>query len=90
MQLIPLGDRVIIKEDNQEEKTGLFYIPETYRKNTNQGVVTAIGPGIDGQKINVSVGDRVLFQKNTGQRYELGTEIVTVLDEMDIICIVRE
>lgn len=90
MELIPLADRVIVKEETAEEKIGHFIIPDSYKKNTNQGIVTAVGPGID-KPVNVKVGDRVLFQKNTGAKYELSeNNIITVLDELDLICIIKD
>ncbi|TVR03945.1 MAG: co-chaperone GroES [Spirochaetaceae bacterium] len=65
MKISPLGDRVLLKTEKEEEKTksGLF-IPETAQEKTQTAVVVAIGD--DKDVIKVKVGDKVMYDKYAG------------------------
>mgnify|MGYP003191799505 FL=1 len=67
--LKPLGDRVVIRVLEQEEKTasGIF-LPDTAKEKPSQGEVVAVGPGKvqdDGKRValDVKVGDKIIFSK---------------------------
>ena len=64
----PINDRVVVKPLPAEEKTkGGIIIPDTAKEKPQQGEVIAVGPGKEGVKLNVNVGDRVLYGKYSGQ-----------------------
>ena len=70
--LKPLGDRVVIRVLEQEEKTasGIF-LPDTAKEKPSQGEVVAVGPGKvqdDGKRValDVKVGDKIIFSKYAG------------------------
>ena len=93
MNLKPLGDRVIVKQDEAEETTasGLFLASEAKEKPTT-GVVLAVGTGRitdDGKTIPVPVkeGDRVVYGKYGGTEVEVGGEKVVILRSDDIYAI---
>lgn len=93
MNLKPLGDRVIVKQDEAEETTasGLFLASETKEKPTT-GVVLAVGEGRvtdDGKTIPMPVkeGDRVVYSKYGGTEVEVGGEKVVILRSDDIYAI---
>ena len=71
-KLKPLHDRVIVKRDEQDEKTpGGIIVPDTAQKQLTRGTVIAVGPGkvLDNGKFretNVKTGDHVLFGKYSG------------------------
>ena len=93
MNLKPLGDRVIVKQDEAEETTasGLFLASEVKEKPTT-GVVLAVGEGRttdDGTVIPVPVkeGDRVVYSKFGGTEVEVGGEKVVILRSDDLYAV---
>jgi len=91
-KLIPLSDKLVLKPIVQEEvlSSGIV-IPDTAKEKPNQGEVVAAGPGRrddDGKVIpmEISVGDRVLYAKYTGQEIKVENEEYIVLKETDILC----
>ena len=93
--LVPLNDKLVIRPVVQEEvlASGIV-IPDTAKERPQQGEVIAVGPGrIDdkGDRIamGISVGDRILFQKYTGQEIKIENEELIVLKEADILCKVQ-
>ena len=64
MKVKPLGDRVLVKVELEEEKTtGGIYIPQTAQEKTQRGVVLAIG---DSEDIKVKVNDVIIYDKYAG------------------------
>ena len=93
MNLKPLGDRVINKQDDAEQTTasGLYIAQETKEKPSS-GVVLAVGEGKvsdAGERLPmpVAVGDRVVYGKFAGQEIENEGEKVVILRADDIIAI---
>ena len=91
-KLIPLSDKLVLRPVVQEEvlSSGIV-IPDTAREKPNQGEVIAVGPGRrddDGKIIpmEISVGDRVLYAKYTGQEIKVENEEYIVLKETDLLC----
>jgi chaperonin GroES len=72
-QVVPLGDRVVVKQTRQDEvRASGLVIPDTAREKPQLGVVIAVGPGRlddNGKRvaIDLRVGDRVLYAKYSGQ-----------------------
>ncbi len=95
MNLKPLGDRVIVKPADAEEKTqsGLF-IPDTAKEKPQRGEVVAVGDGKlkdDGTRvaIDVKAGDTVIFSKYGGSEVKIDGVEYKILDaERDIIAVV--
>ena len=94
MKLHPLGDRVVVKpkEDLEVRKSGLV-IPDTAKEKPQEGLILAIGPGRldeDGERIkmDVKVGDKVLYAKYAGTEVKLEGEEYMILKETDILAIV--
>jgi chaperonin GroES len=92
----PLGDRVVVKPAEREEKTqsGII-LPDTVSKERPQeGNILAVGEGRrdDSGKLipmNVSVGDRVLFAKYSGTEFKLDEVDYLILAEKDILGIIQ-
>ena len=91
-KLIPLGDRLVIQPVEQEEvlASGIV-IPDTAKEKPQQGKVLAAGPGRlddNGKRIamEVSVGDRILYGKYSGQEIKLDQDEYIVLSEKDVLC----
>jgi len=92
----PLQDRVILKRVKEEEKTkGGIIIPDTAKEKPIEGEVIAIGSGKvleDGtvRKLDVKVGDRVLFGKYSGTEVKLDGEEHLIVREDDILGIIQK
>jgi len=89
----PLGDKVVVKVSEEEEKTaGGIILPDTARKKPQEGEVLAIGPGklLDDGKLapmNVKVGDIVIFAKYGGTEITVDDEELVILDEDSIYAV---
>jgi len=95
MQLKPLGARVVIEPNEQEEITaGGIVLPETAKEKPQKGTVLAVGPGDrddSGKRIpmDVGVGDIVLFAKYSGTEIKLDGKKLLILRESDLLAIVE-
>lgn len=93
MTLKPLGDRVVVKAIEEEEKTaGGIVLPDTAKEKPQKGEVIAVGSGKlldNGERValEVKVGDKVIFAKYGGTEVKVnGTEYL-ILRESDILAI---
>lgn len=92
--LKPLGDRVVIRVLEQEEKTasGIF-LPDTAKEKPSQGEVVAVGPGKlqdDGKRValDVKVGDKIIFSKYAGTEVKFEGIKYLIVSERDILAII--
>lgn len=92
--LKPLGDRVVIRVLEQEEKTasGIF-LPDTAKEKPSQGEVVAVGPGKlqdDGKRVtlDVKVGDKIIFSKYAGTEVKFEGTKYLIVSERDILAII--
>ena len=96
MKLQPLGDRVVVKaNDDLDQRTpsGLV-IPDTAKEKPQIGEVIAVGPGAvgeDGERLPMDVkeGDNVLYSKFAGTEVKLSGEEYLVLSARDLLAIVN-
>lgn len=94
MKLVPLGDRVVLKQETAEEttKSGIVLAGQTKEK-PQQAEVVAVGPGgiVDGKEVAmlVSVGDKVIYSKYAGTEVELDGEEYLVVKQNDILAIIK-
>lgn len=95
MKLVPLGDKVVLKQFEAEEttKSGIV-LPGNAQEKPQQAEVIAVGPGgnVDGKEVEmqVSVGDTVIYQKYAGTDVKLGDEEYIIVKQSDIIALVAE
>ncbi len=83
----PLGDRVVVKTVEAEQKTASgIIIPGTAKEKPQQGEVIATGNGIT--ENSIKTGDMVLYAKYAGTEVELNGEKYLILNEADILAIV--
>ena len=91
--LKPLGDRVVIRVLEQEEKTvGGIYLPDTAKEKPCEGEIIAAGPGKlqeDGSRVALAVkaGDKVIFSKYAGTEVKYEGEKYLIVSERDILAI---
>ena len=95
MKLVPLGDRVVLKQLVAEEttKSGIV-LPGQNKEKPQQAEVVAVGPGgmIDGKevKMEVKIGDQVIYSKYAGTEVKLEEEEFIVVKQNDILAIISE
>jgi chaperonin GroES len=94
MQLKPLGDRVVIKQLEAEEttKSGIV-LPNQAKEKPQQAEIVAVGPGgiVDGKevKMEVKVGDRVIYSKYAGTEVKMDGEEYIIVRQNDILAVVE-
>lgn len=94
MNIKPLGDRVVIKKLEAEEKTKSgIVLPTQAKEQPQMAEVVAVGPGgvVDGKevKMEVKVGDRVIFSKYAGTEIKYDGVEYTILEQRNILAIVE-
>ena len=94
MALKPIGDRVVIEllDQEEEEKVGSIYVPDTAKEKPQQGKIVAVGQGRrDGKDLipmTVKTGDKDLFSKYGGTEVKHGGKDYLILSESDILAII--
>lgn len=95
MKLIPLGDRIVLKQLVAEEttKSGIV-LPGQNKEKPQQAEVVAVGPGgmVDGKevKMEVKVGDQVIYSKYAGTEVKLDEEEYIIVKQNDVLAIVSK
>jgi chaperonin GroES len=96
MAFRPLGDRVLIKRVEEEEKTkGGIIIPDTAKEKPQEGKVIAVGPGARDdngkvQPLDVKAGDLILFGKWSGTEVKIDGDDLLIMKESDILGVVEK
>ena len=91
MDLQPLGDRIIVEVLDEEATTASgIVLPDTAQEKPQRGKVLAVGPGPrdeDGEyiKMDLAVGDEVIFSKYGGTEIKVGADDVLILRESDVL-----
>ncbi|NLA85319.1 MAG: co-chaperone GroES [Clostridiales bacterium] len=94
MRIKPLADRVVIKALESEEttKSGIV-LPGSAKEKPQMAEVLAVGPGgmVDGKevKMEVKVGDKVIYSKYAGTEVKLDDEEYIIVRQNDILAIVE-
>ena len=90
----PLHDRVVVRRIAAEDKTkGGIIIPDTAKEKPQEGEVVAVGPGGRDEtgkliKMDLKVGDRILFGKWSGTEVKLDGEELLIMKESDIMGVI--
>ncbi|MBQ3585177.1 MAG: co-chaperone GroES [Synergistaceae bacterium] len=96
MKLKPLGDRIVVKVLEREEKTkGGLFLPDTAKEKPTEGEVLAVGTGKildNGQKqpVEVKVGDRIIFSKYAGTEVKVDGGDLVIFSERDVLAIIEK
>lgn len=94
MKIRPLGERVVIRKLEAEEKTKSgIVLPGQAQEKPQYAEVVAVGPGgmIDGKEIvmEVKVGDKVIFPKYAGTEVKVDNEEFTIIEQSKLLGIVE-
>ena len=94
MKLVPLGDRVVLKQLVAEEttKSGIV-LPGQSKEKPQQAEVIAVGPGgvVEGKevKMEVKVGDQVIYSKYAGTEVKLEEDEYIIVKQNDILAVIQ-
>ena len=94
MKMKPLGDRIVLKQVETEEKTksGII-LPDSSKEKSQEALVVAVGPGkaVDGKltPMQVKEGDKVIYSEYAGTEVELDDKKYIIVGQDDIIAIVE-
>ncbi len=94
MNLKPLGDRVVLKPVDKEERTKSgIVIPDTAKEKPQEGIVEAVGTGRlldNGTKVpmELKVGDKVLYAKYAGNEFKVDDIEYLIVSEKDVLAVV--
>ena len=94
MTLVPLGDRIVLKQLEAEEttKSGIV-LPGQAQEKPQQAEVIAVGPGgmVDGKevKMEVAVGDKVIYSKYAGTEVKMDDTQYIIVKQSDVLAIVK-
>ena len=95
LKVVPLGDKVLVKRLEAEEKTaGGIVLPDTAKEKPQEGEIIALGDGkvLDSgerSKFQVKVGDKVLFNSYAGTEIKIEGEEYLIMAEEDILAILE-
>ena len=95
MRLVPLGDKIVLKQVEAEEttKSGIV-LPGQAKEKPQEAEVIAVGPGgvIEGKEVTMQVkaGDKVIYSKYAGTKVELDGVEYIVVKQSDILAIVED
>ena len=94
MKLVPLFDKVVLKQLVAEETTASgIVLPGAAKEKPQQAEVIAVGPGgvVDGKEVTMQVkaGDKVIYSKYPGTEVELEKEKYVIVKQSDILAVVE-
>ena len=95
MKFRPLGDRVVVRRVQEEQKTaGGIIIPDTAQEKPQEGEIVSVGPGaLDdaGKRVTpeVKAGQRILFGKWSGTEVKIDGEDLIIMKESDIMGVIE-
>ena len=91
MKLVPLGDKIVLKQLEAEEttKSGIILASKSQEK-PQEAEVVAVGPGTEDVKMEVSVGQKVIYSKYAGTEVKLDGEEYIIVRQNDILAVVED
>lgn len=95
IKLQPLGDKIVVKREESEERTeGGIYLPDSAKNKPTRGQVISVGDGRlldDGSRgeMQVKAGDRVLFTSYAGESIEIGDTEYVLMSEGEVLAILE-
>jgi len=95
VKLQPLGDRLVVRREDSEERTeGGIYLPDSAKNKPTRGVVVSVGDGRlleNGTRapMQVRAGDRVLFTSYAGETIEIGDDEFLLMGEGELLAVIE-
>ena len=90
MKLVPLADRVVLKQLEAETKTqsGII-LTSSAQEKPQEAEVVAVGPGTEDVKMEVAIGQKVIYSKYSGTNVKMGDDEYIIVKQEDILAIVE-
>ena len=91
MKLKPLGNRIVVEPISEEEttKSGII-LPDTIDKEKKaEGKIMAIGAGEKIQKLDLKIGDKVIFGKYAGEEVKVEEKEYKILSDEDVLAVIE-
>lgn len=89
VKIKPLADRVLVEPQEAEVKTASgIIIPDSAKEKPQKGTIVAAGPGNKDEKMEVSVGDTVLYGKYSGTEITMDDKDYLIMRQSDILAII--
>ncbi len=89
VKIKPLADRVLVEPQAAEEKTASgIIIPDSAKEKPQRGTVVAVGPGTKDEKMEVKVGDVILYGKYSGTELTINKKDYLIMKQSDIYAII--
>lgn len=94
MSLRPLGDKIILKVVETEEKTASgILLPDSAQEKSQEAEVVAVGPGreIDNVKevMELKVGEHILFSKYSGTEIKYDGQDLLVISQREVLAVIE-
>ena len=88
----PMGNRVVVQREDAKTTKGGILLPESAQKKPREGTVIAVGPGKTDEKgkvqrMDVKVGDKILFSSYGGTEYKVDDAEYLILSEEDVLAV---
>lgn len=91
MRLVPLGDRIVLKQIEAETKSkGGIILTSSAQEKPQEAEVVAVGPGTEEVKMEVKPGDKVIYSKYAGTNVKFGADEYIVVKQNDVLAIVED
>ena len=90
MKLVPLADRVVLKQLEAETKTqsGII-LTSSAQEKPQEAEVVAVGPGTEEVKMEVAVGQKVIYSKYSGTNVKMGEDEYIIVKQNDILAVIE-
>ncbi len=86
VNLIPIGERVLIKPEKKQEKTaGGIYLPSSAKEEKKQGTVIAVGKDKNGKELPLKKGDKIIYGGYSSEEFEMDNEKFVFVDFKDVL-----
>ncbi len=90
MKLVPLADRVVLKQLEAEEKTKSGIILSSgAQEKPSEAEVVAVGPGTEEVKMELQVGDKVFYQKYAGTEVKFEGEEYIIIKQSEVLAVIK-
>ena len=90
MNIKPLADRVLIEAKEAETKTASgLYIPDSAKEKPQQGTVVAVGNGKKDERMELCVGDTVLYGKYAGTEITVDGKNYLIMRQIDVVAVLK-
>lgn len=90
MKLVPLADRVVLKQLEAEEKTKSGIILSSAAKEKPlEAEVVAVGPGTDDVKMQLEVGDKVFYTQYAGTEIKFEGEEYIIIKQSEVLAVIK-